>query len=854
MGSWALGALGVLVLVFASPWIRAFLMLRGMRLSPPPDNGSQASAAEPALPCELAAIAELESWGFVRFRDGLDRLGWEPVPTVFLAHRELPHFAVLHLRGSLAFGLPVTFVSFLSDGTPVSSGNRVAWSLSLGCNALNLEDARADSVQAQWAFHRERAASAQPVPVDVAADRVEATVAHERADALASGRWVQGRDFVQPSLASAWRSLSLLWRDRKLVRRPFDSAATRGGNAVSFMAQTIEMQARLQPLQKTERSIKLVLLAVSLGIAWLAWGLLFDWRTAPQLIAILLVHELGHAAAMRAFGWTNLQVFFVPLMGAVATGGRPRAPSAWKDVVVLLAGPAPGLVAGVAVLASPLAADAGWRSLALMAVSVNAFNLLPLSPLDGGQLMAIAVFNRWPYARLGFTLLSAAGIIAIGWLLHAQIAVAFAVMLALGWRRELRLAGIERQLADARASVVRVCEVVCERQPALGLLQRGALAQLILRRRQVPRAGVALGLSIVVALAGSWGLVAPTLVKAFAPDSARAGRDHRSAAQREFDQRWNDMSLSDLPGALSDLAIAAAPLAPHDARWRDLAWLGTQAVAPAGRASAVSLWLDGGEGSHMSRYGVARREVSRQIAAAASLAPAQRVDAMRSLVDWTHGMSGDFAGLDVAARLRLAEAIDLAGDEPGARTMLDTLIGAAAGHDACDCKLSQAVEARAWFESAHGRPLEAIRVLDGPVARTRDAESTDLAVARAWAYVQAGDRQGGLEQMRQALHADRLDADFHPVHPSSDDDDDFEPWRAPLLAFALQAAGHRDDAIRLCQTAAADECREDAARDPAAATVSEGPWQARQVRERSASLRALLGEASSRPIGTRAKD
>jgi len=207
-----------------------------------------------------------------------------------------------------------------------------------------------------------------------------------------------------------------------------------------------------------------------------------------------------------------------------------------------------------------------------------------------------------------------------------------------------------------------------------------------------------------------------------------------------------------------------------------------------------------------------------------------------------------------AARLRLAEAIDLAGDEPGARAMLDTLIGAAAGHDACDCKLSQAVEARAWFESTHGRPLEAIRVLDGPVARTRDAESTDLAVARAWAYVQAGDRQGGLEQMRQALHADRLDADFHPVHPSSDDDDDFETWRAPLLAFALQAADHRDDAIRLCRTVAADECREDAARDPGVATVSEGPWQAREVRERSAWLRALPGEASSGPIGPRATD
>ena len=835
-----LAAAVVVALVFVVPWIRIFLVLRGTRLSPV--DGVAGVADAPLQACELAAVGELESWGFERRRDGFDRLGWEPIRTLFFAHRELPHFARLQLRGTVPIGLPVTFVSFTADGAPIATINRTRWALALGCDSLNSVDARADSVEAQWDFHRERAAQAQALAPEVAADRIEAAIERDRAEALATGRWIRGRHFVQPAFASAWRATADLMRDRRLLQRPLDSAATRGGAARSFLTVMLETQERLQAHVRTERSIKVVLLVATLAVAWLLWGALFDWHTAAELIAIVLVHEMGHAVAMRAFGWTNLHVFFVPMMGAVATGGRPRAPAAWKDVVVLLAGPVPGLAAGLAVLASPLAADPQWRSVALMAASVNAFNLLPLAPLDGGQLMAIALFNRWPYVRLAFTMLSAAGIFAVGWLLKAPTAYIIALLLALGWRREVRLAAIERHAArsvGANASIADVCEAVCVRQPTLALLQRSGLAQLVLRRRQVPQAGVALGLAVVAGLGVAWALAAPPLAKAFMP-STRAHQDRRTQAQRAFDKDWVAMRLVAASAALPGLLADAGRLAPQDPRRGDVAWLRTQTLSSDERAGAVDRWLAGDRGYRVSRNSVARTELRARIADSEHQAPADRVGTMRAATAWAHALPVSDAGIDVSAQLRLAEAIDLSGDEAAARRMLDAIVGSAVGHDECRCRLEQAVEARAWFESTHDRPREAMRVLDGAVARTLGApERTGLGVVRAWATLQGGDSKGGLEQMRSALRADQLDADFRlRDNPGDDGDDGFDVWYAPELAVALHAAGRRDDARRLCRNLAAEECA-DAAGRSVGDTVAEGPWQARHIRERTLLMRAI---------------
>jgi stage IV sporulation protein FB len=109
----------------------------------------------------------------------------------------------------------------------------------------------------------------------------------------------------------------------------------------------------------------------------------------------VLAHELGHALTARAFGATPRIVLYG--MGGV-TYWSPRAPlGAWKHVAVSAAGPgvgvALGLAAWVARHVAGLTRDDGLAGLALgdfiwINLGWGLFNLLPMMPLDGGNILA----------------------------------------------------------------------------------------------------------------------------------------------------------------------------------------------------------------------------------------------------------------------------------------------------------------------------------------------------------------------------------------------------------------------------------------------------------------------------------
>jgi stage IV sporulation protein FB len=104
------------------------------------------------------------------------------------------------------------------------------------------------------------------------------------------------------------------------------------------------------------------------------------------IVVILIIHELGHYLAMKIFRYEDLAIFFIPLLGAAARGSKEKA-SQKEKAIVLLAGPIPGIVIGI-ILFFLTDQTAGllptWLPYAF--VLVNMFNLLPIYPLDGGQL------------------------------------------------------------------------------------------------------------------------------------------------------------------------------------------------------------------------------------------------------------------------------------------------------------------------------------------------------------------------------------------------------------------------------------------------------------------------------------
>lgn len=107
--------------------------------------------------------------------------------------------------------------------------------------------------------------------------------------------------------------------------------------------------------------------------------------------ASLLVHELGHAAAFRAFG-VGAHVVLHSFGGLAVPWDNLRA--RWQRVVVSLAGPGAGFLLALAVWASNEASP--WATtnvftafvyFALLYINLmwGLVNLLPVFPLDGGR-------------------------------------------------------------------------------------------------------------------------------------------------------------------------------------------------------------------------------------------------------------------------------------------------------------------------------------------------------------------------------------------------------------------------------------------------------------------------------------
>lgn len=144
------------------------------------------------------------------------------------------------------------------------------------------------------------------------------------------------------------------------------------------------LQAKAQVKSKRGWGHAVALLVVSLLLFWTQQqsiaGQTGSWIAA--LVIVLVVHEGGHWLAMRAFGYTDLKVFFIPFFGAAASGIKQDA-SATQRAVVSLAGPLPGIsFALVAAWFAPFESEL-FKYVVVLALFINAFNLLPFVPLDG---------------------------------------------------------------------------------------------------------------------------------------------------------------------------------------------------------------------------------------------------------------------------------------------------------------------------------------------------------------------------------------------------------------------------------------------------------------------------------------
>ncbi|MBI1397429.1 MAG: site-2 protease family protein [Betaproteobacteria bacterium] len=140
---------------------------------------------------------------------------------------------------------------------------------------------------------------------------------------------------------------------------------------------------------------KVATTGLTMIISVFAYALIFGIWYAIGLVLLIFVHEMGHFLAARQRGLPVGAPTFIPFVGAwIQLKEMPH--SVETEAYVGIAGPVAGTIGAVAcyVLART------YDSALLLALSyagffLNLFNLIPLSPFDGGRITAIVSPRVW---------------------------------------------------------------------------------------------------------------------------------------------------------------------------------------------------------------------------------------------------------------------------------------------------------------------------------------------------------------------------------------------------------------------------------------------------------------------------
>ena len=126
-----------------------------------------------------------------------------------------------------------------------------------------------------------------------------------------------------------------------------------------------------------------------------AYAFVYGWRYAIGFVALLLIHELGHYIAARQRGLAVGAPTFIPFVGAwIEMKDMPR--NVETEAYVGIAGPVAGTIAALACYC--LARHYNSELLLALAYAgcfLNLFNLIPISPLDGGRVTAVLSPRIW---------------------------------------------------------------------------------------------------------------------------------------------------------------------------------------------------------------------------------------------------------------------------------------------------------------------------------------------------------------------------------------------------------------------------------------------------------------------------
>src|SRR5437667_9003874 len=142
---------------------------------------------------------------------------------------------------------------------------------------------------------------------------------------------------------------------------------------------------------------------ISAIVSIVVYSYIFGWQFAVGLVALLFIHEMGHALVMKLKGIPVGGMIFIPLLGA-AVFMRQMPKNAKDEAEVGIAGPIAGAIASSVCLFFALQSPhihTIWAPLAYFGFFINLFNLIPIVPFDGGRVLAAIDRRIWILGFLG---------------------------------------------------------------------------------------------------------------------------------------------------------------------------------------------------------------------------------------------------------------------------------------------------------------------------------------------------------------------------------------------------------------------------------------------------------------------
>jgi Zn-dependent protease len=133
----------------------------------------------------------------------------------------------------------------------------------------------------------------------------------------------------------------------------------------------------------------------SMLLSVVAYAFIYGWRYAAGFVGLIFVHEMGHYLAARRRGLDVGLPTFLPFVGAwIELKDQPH--DAETEAWVGFAGPLLGSIAALACYFIARDQDSNLLlALAYAGFFLNLFNLIPLSPFDGGRITAVLSPRVW---------------------------------------------------------------------------------------------------------------------------------------------------------------------------------------------------------------------------------------------------------------------------------------------------------------------------------------------------------------------------------------------------------------------------------------------------------------------------